>query len=75
MKSRKNILLAPIILTLFLLSFPFVFAADVSSTSIPGISSDAQQFDRTDITPNGYIEQVMARTMHVFRYRYMTMLM
>jgi hypothetical protein len=76
MKTRKNILLlAPIILTLFLLSFPFVFAADVSSTSIPGVSSDAQQFDRTDITPNGHIEQVMARTMHVFRYRYMTMLM
>jgi hypothetical protein len=56
------------------LSFTVVTEAQDSS-EIPGVPDDAVHFDRMGMTPDQKMEQIMAGTMHVYRYQHVTMLM
>ena len=61
MKAQEKILLVtPVLLALMLVSFPFVFAANVSSYSIPGVPDDVVDCDRTAMTPDHQMEQIKA---------------
>jgi len=55
---------------------PVIFAADGQDASaIPGVPDDAIEYDRTTMTPVRQMKQIMAGTMHVYRYQHVTMLM
>jgi hypothetical protein len=41
----------------------------------PDMSQDALQYNRTDITPSGYMESIQAMEMNVFFYRNVTLMM
>jgi hypothetical protein len=62
-------------LVLCTLSLPVVNFAVAQDSEIPGIPDDAIQYDRMGMTPNHQMEQIMAGTMHVYRYQHVTMLM
>jgi hypothetical protein len=57
------------------LSLPFLTFAAAQDAELPGVPDDAIQYDRMDMTPNHQMEQIMAGTMHVYRYQHVTMLM
>jgi hypothetical protein len=57
------------------LSLPVVTFAAAQDSEIPGVPDDAIQYDRMGMTPNHQMEEIMAGTMHVYRYQHVTMLM
>ena len=75
-KTRPFALIGLCLLALCLIPLPVIFAAGGQDAStIPGVPDDALDYDRTTMTPNRQMEQIMAGTLHVYRYQHMTMLM
>ena len=65
-----------LLLTLCFMPLSVTFAAgSPSSSPIPGVPDDAVDCDRSTMTPNCEMEQIMAGTMHIYRYQHITMLM
>jgi hypothetical protein len=76
--KRQTQPLSMVCLYLFVLctlSLPVVTFATAQDSEIPGVPDDAIQYDRMGMTPNHQMEQIMAGTMHVYRYQHVTMLM
>ncbi len=67
------------LLTLLLTFSAFVSVQANGQTNSPNIppdmSQDALQYNRTDITPSGYMESIQAMEMNVFFYRNVTLMM
>jgi hypothetical protein len=73
---KKNRFLLLLCLSLILIfSTVTVVTNGQEAPPIPGVPEDALDFDRTHMTPSGQMEQIMAGTMHVYRYQHVTMLM
>jgi hypothetical protein len=76
--KRQTQPLSMVCLHLFILctlSLPVVTFATAQDSEIPGVPDDAIQYDRMGMTANHQMEQIMAGTMHVYRYQHVTMLM
>ena len=73
---RSIALIGFCLLVLCVMSLPVIFSAAGQVLSpIPGVPDDAVDCDRTGITPDREMEQIMAGTLHVYRYQHVTMLM
>ena len=81
MKMKKTGILSVTLLSVFLLTT--FFAATLAQTGEPNSGTkippdmpvDALQYNRTDITPSGYLESVQAMESNVYFYRNFTLMM
>lgn len=81
MKRNKTFALCVILLSFFLLTA--FFTTTLAQTGEPNSGSkippdmpvDALQYNRTEITPSGYIETVQAMEMNIYFYRNFTLMM
>jgi hypothetical protein len=77
-KCMVNITALSLLMTL-LTFYAFVSVQANGQTNSPNIPSDmpqdALQYNRTDITPSGYMESIQAMEMNVFFYRNVTLMM
>jgi hypothetical protein len=75
-KSRSFVILGLCLLVLCIMPLSFTVVTEAQDSSeIPGVPDDAVHFDRMGMTPDQKMEQIMAGTMHVYRYQHVTMLM
>ena len=81
MKRKKTGILSVALLSVFVLGtfFTATLAQTGESNSEskipPDMPVDALQFNRTDVTPSGYMETIQAMEMNVFFYRNFTLMM
>jgi len=83
MKKIKSLKIGFLAITLIFLSITLSIPSNTYATQsqqqgynpVPGMPEDALQINRTDTTPNGQMEQIIANNMYVFQYRHMTILM
>jgi hypothetical protein len=78
--KRKGILAIMILILFTLISFSNSTWAETIGSTVgskvpPDMPQGALQFNRTDITPSGYMESIQAMEMNVFFYRNFTLLM
>ena len=75
-QSRLFVIFGLCLLALCITPLPFTLLAEAQDSSdIPGVPDDAVHYDRMGMTPDQKMEQIMAGTMHVYRYQHVTMLM
>lgn len=74
--QRFSVLMIPLLLGMFSIApLAVIYASTGQQQRVPGMPDDALQFDRTDITPVGYREQITANKMHIFAYKNVTLMM
>ena len=81
MKRKKTGILSVALLSVFMLGTFFTATlgqtgeSNSESKIPPDMPVDALQFNRTDVTPSGYMETIQAMEMNVFFYRNFTLMM
>lgn len=74
--ARSFVLLGYCLLVLCIMPLSLsIIAVAQDATEIPGVPDDAIHYDRMGMTPDRQMEQILAGTMHVYRYQHVTMLM
>ncbi|MCW4040874.1 MAG: hypothetical protein NWE83_09025 [Candidatus Bathyarchaeota archaeon] len=74
-QPRSLVMLGVCLLVLCIVPLPFAIFAAAQDSEVPGVPDDAIHYDRMGMTPDRQMEQIMAGTMHVYRYQHVTMLM
>jgi hypothetical protein len=78
MKTQPHpfVILSFCLFVLCITPLPLLLVAEAQDSSeIPGVPDDAIHYDRMGMTPDRQMEQILAGTMHVYRYQHVTMLM